>query len=50
MVVANNVMLICKVRTKGQRIIARLGPAAVWKRMVASEFQAEHNYGSQSKY
>lgn len=49
MVVANNVMLICKVRAKGQRIIALLGSAVVWKRMVASEVKSVYNYGSQTK-
>lgn len=48
MVHANNVMLIFKVRVEGQRIIAVLGPAAVWERSVASEFKVEYSYGTLS--
>lgn len=49
MVVANKVMLMCKVRAKEQGIIALLRPAAIWERMVAQKFKAGCNYGSQSK-
>lgn len=37
MVMANKVMLTCKMRVKGQRTTALLGSAGVWERMVASE-------------
>ena len=30
----------------GQRTIAELGPASVWKRMVVSEVKPGYNYGS----
>lgn len=46
---ANDVMLICKGKEKSQRIIAHLGPAGIWKRMVDSEVKAGCNYGSQTK-
>lgn len=44
---ANDVMLICKGKEK--RIIAHLGLAGIWKRMVDSEVKAGYNYGSPTK-